>query len=437
MTLSSYFDINHNFTITGINNPTVICTGGGRLTLTNYTNVTIKGITWIGCGDNYHVQTPAIRIEGQSPFNMGAVVRIQNCSFLHSLAPAVGLLTDTFDVNIIINNCNFMNTTYYTDHGVAIYFSSNRGKILINNCNISNNGVAKSIIYIKKHNPPTSESFVQIHINNSHFFSNQGVPVHLSNYVELYIHGTVLFENNVADYGAGIYASDHSAVVFDKNSVVTFNDNKATNGTIHSTASSNVTFKANCNVTFDSNSAAQYGAAVYSVDNSNIIHREGSQVKFINNYVLLMDTEQQFGGTIFSEAYSSLNFENNSITVFSNNSAPFGAAIFSYNNSNINFNNKSRVKFKSNIAKDCGILTAALFSTITFNDNTEVIYNGKTVLCATNSYGNSYAGAICTFKRTDIIVSGHSFITFINNTSDIGGAIAALESNIIIEKILQ
>ena len=435
VTLSSHVVIRYrNFMITGHNNPTVICAYSGRLVLTNYTNVTIKGITWMGCGGNDNVKAPAIHIQEQSPFKVRAVVRIQNCSFQYSLAPAIGLLKDTFDVNIIIKNCIFMNSIDYTDHGVAVYFSSNRGKVLINNCNLNNNGVAKSIIYIEKHSLLTSESSIQIHINNSHFFNNQGVPVHLSNYVELYIHGTVWFENNVADYGAGIYASDHSTVVFDKNSVVTFNDNKATNGTIHSKDSCNVIFKANSNVTFDSNSAAQYGAAVYSVDNSNIIHTEGSQVKFINNLIPLMDTEQWLGGTIFSEAYSSIYFENNSITVFRNNSAPYGAAIFSYFNSNINFKDKSRVEFKSNIGKECGILTAALFTTVTFNDNTEVTYNGNTVLCATNIYGYSYAGAICAFKTTNIIVSGHSFLTFYNNTADKGGAVTSFESKIIIEK---
>ena len=76
-------------------------------------------------------------------------------------------------------------------------------------------------------------------------------------------------------------------------------------------------------------------------------------------------------------------------------------------------------------------------SSVTFNDNTVVAYNNNTVLCASGRYYESFADAICTFKGTDIIFSGHSFITFINNTAERGGAVTVVvfsESSVIMQQ---
>ena len=145
-----------------------------------------------------------------------------------------------------------------------------------------------------------------------------------------------------------------------------------------------------------------------------------SKVTFSNNGVSSSDTDQQFGGTIFSETFSNISFQENSTTEFSNNIANFGAAIFSFYYSNIIFQDKSRVMFNNNIARTCGTLTSALFSTITFNDNTEVTYDENIVSCSSSKYFESSAGAICTFKSIDIIFSGDSIITFTNNRADKG-----------------
>ena len=412
--------------IFGQNNLTVICVNGGRLSVTLIDNspTIIEGINFIGCGGYRNILTPVIWVNGY----LDSDIKIQRCSFQYSIAPVIGtLFRDYESFNIIFNHCSFMNNNLYRGHGVVIYYFLSSSTITVNNCNFSYNGGASLINIINENT---------IYINNSSFYNNQGVPIYLTNYVKLHIYGKVSFENNVADNGAGTYISDHSTITFGENSTVKFNNNKAVNGTIYSKTSSNVTFKANCEVTFNKNSATQYGAAIYSSNNSHVTLTGNSEVTFSNNDVSLSESnaDHQFGGAVFSEKNAHVSFEENSTTMFYNNIANFGAAIFSFDNSNIIFKDKSKVIFNSNIARICGTLTATLFSTVTFNDYTEVKYNNNTVSCASSRYFEPFAGAICTFKGTDIIFSGRSFITFINNTAERGGAVAFSESNVIMQQ---
>ena len=443
MVLSSAYKLNltSDFSLIGYKNNTIICLNGAtlsfRLKKDSY-NLIIEGINWIGCGGYNNFQIPVIFVANIYPYE--SYIKIQNCSFQHSIAPAIGYLqTGQYgsNNNIIINHCNFMNNNYYGRHGGAIYYSSSsysNNTIVINNCDFSYNH-GTSLIYIEESNKDVSRT-IYMYINNCNFYNNQGVPIYLSKYVELHIYGKVSFENNVADNGAGIYISDHSTVTFGENSIVKFNNNKAINGTIYSKTNSNVTFKANSKVTFSNNSATQYGAAIYSFDNSHITFTGISEVTFSNNDVSLSksDADYQFGGTIFSETYGYVSFEENSTTMFYNNIANFGAAIFSIYNSNVIFKDKSRVVFKDNIARTCGTLASALYSSVAFNNHTEVAYDNNTVSCASNIYYEPFAGAICTFKGVSTILSGHSFITFINNTADRGGAVAFSESSVIIQQ---
>ena len=170
-------------------------------------------------------------------------------------------------------------------------------------------------------------------MNTSSFHYNRGVPVYVSESCTLHVSGEVLFENNIAENGAGIYISDHSTVtfnessngkfisnsvdhngatiflthhsnvMFEQNSIGTFSDNKATNGIIYSEASSNVTFEGNCEVTFSSNSATQHGAAIYSVDNSHVTFTGNSEVTFSSNVIPSKDIDLQYGGTIIMAIY--------------------------------------------------------------------------------------------------------------------------------------
>ena len=161
----------------------------------------------------------------------------------------------------------------------------------INNCIFNLNRGAKSVIQINQDNKEILKKNVACLINSS-FHNNEGVSIYLSNHLNLHVVGEVLFENNVAEDGAGIYINDHSTVIFDDNSnikfinntvyhngaaillnnnssaifgynsKVTFVDNKASNGTIYANHRSGVMFIAICKITFSNNSASQYGAGV-------------------------------------------------------------------------------------------------------------------------------------------------------------------------------
>ena len=458
--LSSTIHINSsNISIIGHNNPTVMCTNNSGLVLHDSTNLTIEGITFIGCGaadsayNILYVDTPVLDINGCNN------VRIQKCSFRYSMGQIIKLQKVRGYVNF--SNCKFVSHTLYRDHGAAIsiYYKSDDGafdELIISNCNFSSNK-AKSVIYFIYR----SHGYNDTHLINSSFHNNKGVSVYLSSHQNLHIHGEVLFENNLAEHGAGIYISDHSTLVFgensytkfinntayhngaavfiknnstaifDNNSKVTFIDNEAGNGIIYSKASSHVIFKAACQVTLKSNLATQNGSAIYSCDNSQVTFKGNSRVTFKNNAISSDCVHLQHGGAMLSENNGNIVFEANSITTFSNNS---GSAIFSICNSNVIFKNNSRVTFNNNIAHYCGILTSGLFSKIIFADNANVIYDTNTVSHVLTSEYDSSAGAICTFQDSEIIFTEHSLVIFINNKADRGGAVVVFESNVIMEE---
>ena len=279
-----------HISIIGHNNPTVICTNGGRLEVKSLSNgyLIIEGITWIGCG----AVTDALLTEYTAVLSIFdySIVIIQKCSFQYSLGQIISLFEVTRGVNI--NNCKFVNNSEYRDHGVAIHFASIIEKgfdlLIVRNCYFSSNRGAKSLIYFEY-------TYVNhMYLIDSTFQNNQGVSIYLSNnqHFDLHINGEVLFENNVAKNGAGIYIdgnhtvifcensntkfinntadhngaaiflNDHSSVLFDNDSIVTFIDNKATNGTIYSKTNSNVIFTAFCKVTFSGNTVTHYGTVV-------------------------------------------------------------------------------------------------------------------------------------------------------------------------------
>ena len=111
-----------NNSIIGHNNPTVTCINHGALALYGCSNLTIEGITFIGCGaanstnDNIYLDTPVLGIYGCNN------VRIQKCSFQHSVAQVVNL--DNVSECVNFNNCKFVNHTLYRVHGAAIYYES-------------------------------------------------------------------------------------------------------------------------------------------------------------------------------------------------------------------------------------------------------------------------------------------------------------------------
>ena len=146
--LSSYIHLHSsNISIIGHNNPTVICINRGALTLYDCSDLTIEGITFIGCGaansayDNINLDTPVLHIDRCNN------VRIQRCYFQYSMEKVVYLENASGYVNF--NNCKFVNNTLYRGHGAAIYYESDDdafNEFIISNCNFSSTK-GKGVLY--------------------------------------------------------------------------------------------------------------------------------------------------------------------------------------------------------------------------------------------------------------------------------------------------
>ena len=458
-----------NVSIIGQNNLTIICTADdngarGNLLIASCNNLTIQGITWVGCG-GYKIQED----DTLAVFNIySSTGTVQKNTFHYLKGPAINFDNSRQHLyfkfsHFTIDQCNFMNNIY-RDHGAAIIlrpsrFSSNDTQLIISNCDYNYNEGVASIVYLKDHH-------VSMYFNNTRFYNSQGVSIYSSRNCFLLISGDILFANTTAENGAGIYISDHSTVIFgensnvkffnnsvdhkgsaifvsihssvtfEQNSMATFNDNKGTNGTIYSKDNSNITFKATSQVIFNSNTVTQYGAAIYSFDNSHITFTGSANVTLSNNVVSTNEESRdiKFGGIIFSSTYCHTSFNGNATIVFSNNSANVGASIFLFYKSTVTFKDKSKVMFNSNVAQYCGILASTSYSNIFFNDNTEVTFNYNTMSCTSNSNYEQFAGAICTSQRANVMFSGHSVVTFINNTANYGGAVVFSDSYVTIEE---
>ena len=455
---------NADILIMGHNNPTVLCVNGGRLKIQQDTldhrNVAIKGVTWIGCGfansvSNYLQFTAVLSILGYFHY-----LTIQNCSFQYSLGQVIYLF-NAAETSVNITDSKFENNS--NDEADIIFSTGISSVFTLKNCHFCFNEGINIINIANEYHDPNYDNTV--YLINSVFCNNKGVAVKLTSNSTLHIYGEVLFENNVAENGAGIsivgnastvifgensnttffnnsvdyngaamYLEDHAIAIFDSNSTVTFANNKAINGIIYSKADSRVIFKRICQVTFSGNSATQHGSAIYSTDNSYLIFTGNATVMLSNNDVMSSDgVYVRQGGTIFSEYSSYISFEKNSDIIFNNNQADFGAAIYSIDNSSIVFKDRSTVSFNNHTVHYCGVLTSVSFSSVTFGDHTNVTFNTNAVSHSINDSYESSAGAIYTFQNCIITFSDNSLVTFINNRADRGGAVLIDESKVIIE----
>ena len=223
-----------------------------------------------------------------------------------------------------IYHCQFINNTEYRGHGAAIHYSFDNATnsqltLVLINCNFTHNEGAISLVHINGQTKDTN-----ISLCNSSFHNNHGISVYLSSNI-LRINGEVLFENNVAENGAGIYVNDFSKVIFNDNTNVKFANNSVSrNGAaIFLKDYSSMLFNHNSTVTFSSNSATQYGTAIYSSNNSQVVFMGNSNVQFNNNVASI------FGGSVYSEHNSSVSFEDNSTVAFHTNIGYNGGAILS------------------------------------------------------------------------------------------------------------
>ena len=448
VTLSSLVTVSdlENVSIIGHNNPTVNCRNVSEMQFTFSRHLIIQGITWIGCGtDNINHTKPGLSLSHS--FN----VTIQNCTFQQSVGQAIVLSEMSGDVNI--NNCKFVNNSHYRGHGAAIHYSSNDTRnsrqvvISISDCNFSYNKMI-NLIYFENR----LFKYNKITFSNSVFDSNQGTSIYAIN-CNISLNGKILFLNNTAENGVGIYISDHSTVtfvnnsevtfiqnsakfkggavflrnhssiIFDKNSIVTFIDNCATNGTVYSETRSNVTFKGNCHVTFSNNSAIRHGAAIYS-DNSHVTFTKNSNATFSSNYVYTDDTLRcisvyyaydHHGGSIYSINFSEITFEGSTTTLFNNNTADYGGAIYSFNHSHLSFEGNSNTTFSNNIACRGGAIYHINYGSVTFKGNANMMFINNTAVLR--------GGAIKLTANVNMSFQGKCFARFTDNSAYYGGAI--------------
>ena len=337
VTLSSLLKVSdlQNISVIGYNNPTVNCKNVGGLQFTLCHNCTIRGITWDVCGTKFNdtYAKPGLK------FSYSSNIAIHDCIFQHSIGQAVVLEEESGYINI--NHCQFVYNSHYRGHGAAVHYSINnvanhhQSLFTISNCNFSYNKDAKSLVYIENR---ISQHSSNINLYSSKFCHNQGISIYVINQ-KLYLSGKILFHNNTAINGTGMYIRDnstialdknsnvefsentadyvggavflknHSILLFDENSKIQFNSNYATSGTVYSIVNSNVIFTGNCEVTFTSNSALLYGAAIYSSNNSHVMFTGNSRVTFNNNEIQYIDEQHANGGIIFSEEHSNISFK--------------------------------------------------------------------------------------------------------------------------------
>ena len=210
MTLSSLINASNlvNVSIIGHNNPTVNCKRAGGIHFNFCHNCIIQGIIWDGCGT---------KTEAGIKLSDSSSIVIENCSFQYSKGPNIVLLRVSKHVNI--SHCNFIHNNHYECHGAAIHYSSSNVTndlqlfLAISNCNFSYNHNALSLVYIEN---MMSKDNSNIIFQNIKFFHNQGVSIYVVDQ-NINLLGKVLFHNNTAENGVGIYVMDHSTVMFGKN----------------------------------------------------------------------------------------------------------------------------------------------------------------------------------------------------------------------------
>ena len=235
-----------NVSIIGHNNPTVNCTSAGGIHFNFCHNCIIRDIIWGGCGRD---SEPGIKLRDSSN------IVIEKCSFQYSKGPAIVLSGVSGHVNI--SHCNFMHNIHYRSHGEAIYYSSSnltndlQFVLIISDCNFTNNKNANSLVCIEN---TMSISTNNITFQNIKFCHNKGVSIYVINQ-NIYLFEKVLFQNNTAENGAGIYMKDYSTVIFGNNSDAAFIQNSVDNngGAVFLRDHSSIIFDQNSMTTFNDN----------------------------------------------------------------------------------------------------------------------------------------------------------------------------------------
>ena len=209
--------------------------------------------------------------------------------------------------------------------------------------------------------------------------------MYLSNQ-DLYINGNLEFSNNIAENGGGIFVSDHSNVIFHKNTTVSFTSNIATNngGAIFLTNHSSVLFSADHSSSYQCYDNEHYDTL--EIGNNYPVNLFTIIVKFYNNKAF------GFGQDIY--AYNSnIIVDNNAIVTIDGKefSLSDSSAIHTEHYSTVMFKGNSTVTMNNNKARsNGGAVYGGEYSTTTFKGNSTVTFNNS------KTHGNN-GGAIYSF----------------------------------------
>ena len=391
-------------------------------------------------------------------------VNISNCSFTHNsqyrghgaaIHHSSSNFTNCLQLLFVISECNFT----YNKHAKSLVYIENR----ISECN--NNIIFHNLKFCHNQGTSVYAISQNIYFNEKALFENNtedGTALYIRDHSSVIFgeNSAVTFLQNSAYLSDEIVVlRNHSTVIFDQNSMAMFDGNEATNGIVYSEANSNITFQGNCKVIFHGNSAKCYGAAIYSSDNSRVLFTEKSIVTFSNNvvsnnYTFTDSFDPTYcGGTIYTnESY--ISFEGNSTTEFSNNIANSGGAIFS-EDSFIAFKDSSSTMFNNNTAgTDGGAISCEFVSYcyISFEGNSTTIFSNDMAShggaiavkncvdkLSFNNFSTTifsrnlaiYGGAI--YSYTSIAFKANSTTVFSHNVAGQGGALSCFSGSILFE----
>ncbi len=402
---------------------TICCQHQASFNFENVTNLWIKGIYFIGCGNNSFSSIKNFVINNstfQGQNNSGTALAITETSLIATntsfVSNRVGTSVDIVDINTLLT------ISVYVGGAIFVVKSS----ITIVRCNFFNNSAeVGGAIY------STSHALNSISISNSTFVRNQ-VPFHDSNqsinYLEkirkslggaIAIFNTTLsinnstFANNTSEIGQG------GALSIQQNSSMTiydtiFYDNKANTygGTIF-IRESNVCIN---NSVFAQNHAAQ-GGAMYLTQGTHC-------VLILRGTIYIGNSATQRGGAMFLDEGTHM-YDNHSI--FLHNRATTGGALYTIA-SEVDLND---TVFSYNQARESGGAIYILQSRqeLTFSGRCNLTYNSAGTaggaIYAIESILLLYGGDILHYKNF------YELIIACNKANDSGGGIYLAHSTFV------
>ena len=228
-----------------------------------------------------------------------------------------------------------------------------------------------------------------------------------------------MFNDNQADFGAAIYSIDNSGIVFKDRSTISFHNHTVHYcGVLTSASFSHVTFAFQTVATFNTNAVLHTIHSSYESSAGAICTFQNCNITFSDNsLVTFINNRADRGGAVLIDE-SNVIIEDYSTVTFYSNFAWYssGGAFVCSNHSNIVIKDNSTVTFIGNKASESG---GAIYSknscNITFKDNS--------ISTFFNNTARYNGGALFSSLLYKVNFEGNSQIIFANNTSDNGGAL--------------